>query len=341
MRSVRTHAVFLAIMLVVAYQAWSPNDTASANINRDGDFTVWEVSSDEVTSMTFQRDNRTTTLERRRDSVGTYLWGTSLDTPTRGAADSVTGDSVTMGSVITPTPQEFPVGEEGEDIWDRVAHLRALRDLGVLEDSTRSIYSLDSISRHLTVRTGSGERALEIGGTVYGSIHRYAYEPQSNRGYVVADQLIRALEGGPTSLRLQTLHRFGQNDVGTVTLRNAAGASRTMRRRPGTSRPADVWVSPDTPDEPDQTFQTFINHIRQLAFTGYDASVNVDTLELVMHIDYQDMDDESLGFMRLYRVPSDQPDVYNYYLLTNDMRIPALAHQPFAQRVDQELVDLF
>lgn len=343
MRSVGVHGVFLAIMLVVAYQAWSPNDPSTVNINQDGDNTVWELSEDDVQSLTFRRDARTTIVERRQDSSGSYLWGTTIEEPASTANQS-DADSATLNtdSAAAPVaPEYFPVGEDGEDIWERVSHLRALRDLGVLDDSSMTVYSLDSISRYLTVTTRSGDRELQIGGTVYGSIHRYAYEPQSRRGYVIADQIVRALEGGATSMRLQTLHRFGQNDVGNLTLHNAAGESRTMRRRPAATRPADAWVSPETPNEPDPTFQTFINHVRQLAFTGYDATVNVDTLELVMRIDYRDGDDEWIGFMELYRTPSDQPDTWTYYLLTNDMRIPALAHHPFAQRVDQELIDLF
>jgi hypothetical protein len=341
MKGVTMHGALLGVMLILAYQAWTPDETNRATLNSDGDYTVWDVPSDQVTTLTFVRRNTTTVIERREEAGEVYLWGRSFESLPDDTAQDTTAAADSVPARRTPAPaQEFPVGDEGEDIWNRVAHLRALRDLGALDDAGRERYELNDTERRLTISTSSGERLMEIGGTVYGSIHRYAVEPATGKGYVLADQIVRALEGGQSSLRQQTLHRFGQDEIGGVTVRGPSG-ERTMTRNPGPTRQDDLWVSPDTPDDPDQTFQTFMNHVRQLAMLNYQATVNTDTLQFLVRIDYRDEDNQPMGFLELYRAPSSEPDVWEYYLRTQSTRIPAHAHRNLAERVDRDLADVF
>lgn len=330
MRGITIHAALLGIMLVLAYQAWTPNQTDPSTVSRDGDYTVWEMRPENVQSLTFERGTTTTIVERRDEAGDAYLWGTTVET--------FSPDS--SGVIPEPTSSEFPLGDEGEDIWERVVHLRALRDLGVLEQSGLQQYGLDSTERRLTIVTSEGERIIEIGGTVFGNIHRYAFEAASGRGYVLSDQIVRALEGGQSSLRQQTLHRFRQDEVGRVTASGPSG-ERTMLRRPGPTRPADSWVSPETPDQPDQGFQNFINHVRQIAMLAYESSVSLDTMQFLVRMDYADEDGDPLEFMELYKTPTGEPDVWNYYLRTQTTRIPAQAHRNLAERVDRDLTDVF
>lgn len=328
MRGVTVHGILLAVMLIFAYQAWTPNETRPTTTNRDGSVTIWELSPDQVRAVTYERAGRTTTVVERREEQGNaYLWGRSFEPSPRDSSEETATD-------------EFPIGEQGEDVWERLAHLRALRDLGVLDDAAKEQYALNDTERRLTVSTAAAERILEVGGTIYATNHRYAFDPVSGRGYVLADQMVQTLEGASSTLRLQKLHRFSRDDVATVTVRGALG-ERTMTRRIGALGSADVWVSPDAPDEPDQTFENFMNHVQPLAFSSFAPTVSVDTMQFLVRIDYGGAAEAPIGFLEVYRVAVDQPGVWDYYLQTEATRIPARAHRSLAERVDRDLAGLF
>ncbi len=343
MKSVTVHGILLVVMLVLAYQAWKPSEPRSTDTSSDGSITVWELSPDQVRAVTYQMASRTTVIERREEQGDSYLWGSSLEAAPRDSSEQTATGETGQPLAAAQGParaEQFPIGEEGEDLWQRLARLRALRDLGVLDDAAKEQYELNDTERHLTVATADTERTLELGGTVYASGHRYALDPSSSRGYVLADQIVRALEGGSSSLRLRTLHRFGNDDVVTVTVHGMTG-ERSMSRRAGASRSADVWVSPDAPDEPDQTFKNFMDHVQQLAYSSSASTVSVDTMQFLVRIDYGGEAEAPIGFLELYRVAASQPDIWEYYLQTEATRIPALAYRGFAERVDRDLADLF
>ena len=122
MKSVTIHGAFLGLMLILAYQAWTPNETNPATLNSDGDYTVWELRPGQLERFTFTRSGRTTTVERREDNGETYLWGTTVEPPRPLPTDDSLSDSTNV--VMTePQPTEFPIGDEGEGIWDRLVHL--------------------------------------------------------------------------------------------------------------------------------------------------------------------------------------------------------------------------
>ena len=333
MRGITVHGVFLAFALILAYQAWSPGERRSAAVSADGSATVWELPPDRLQSVTYRGPISTISIERRQEQGTSYLWGSSFPSSSRDSTAEAPAEGAAPAS-------EFPLGQDGEEAWQRVAHLRGLRDLGVLDDSAKAQYELNDPERRLTVSSTDAERVLEIGGTVYASSHRYAYDPSSGRGYVLADLMIRALESGPTNLQLRQLHRFDSDDVVTVTVRGESG-ERTMTRRAGGGRSSDVWVSPDAPDEPDQTFENFMNHVRPLAFSGFASAASTDTMQFLVRIDYRDRAEEPLGFLELYRAADDQSDVWNYYLRTEATRILGMAHRSLAERVDRDLGDIF
>jgi len=326
MRGVRAHGILLAVMLIFAYQAWTPNDPRPTNTNPDGTVAIWELSPDQLRAVTFQRASRTTVLEQRADGDASYLWGTTSVQP---PADS-SGEAADV--------EQFPLGEQGEDIWGRVANLRGLRDLGVIDDAAKEEYALLETERRLTVSAPGAEHTLEIGGTVFGTNQRYALEPSSGRGYVLGDQIVRALEGGSSALMLRTLHRFDWDDVATVTVRGTSG-ERAMARGQGAA--ASAWVSADAPDEPDQTFENFMNHVQALAFSSLEATANRDTMQLLVRIDYRGDAQAPMGFLAVYRVATAESGVSDYFFHTEATRILARGHRSLAERVDRDLADVF
>ena len=328
MRGIRAHGILLAVMLIFAYQAWTPNDPRPTNTNPDGTAAIWELSPDQLRTVTFEWAGRTTVLEQRDDADASYLWGTSFVQP----PDDSSGEAAEA--------EQFPLGQQGEDIWGRIANLRGLRDLGVIGDAAKEEYALLETERRLTVSAPGVEHTLEIGGVVFGTNQRYALDPSSGRAYVLGDQLIRALEGGSSALMLRTLHRFDWDDVATVTVRGTS-SERTMARRPGAEAAASAWVSSDAPDEPDQAFENFMNHVRALAFSSFESTASLDTMELLVRIDYRGEAQALMGFMTVHRVATAEPDIWDYFFHTEATRIPARAHRSLAERVDRDLADVF
>ncbi len=111
-----------------------------------------------------------------------------------------------------------------------------------------------------------------------------------------------------------------------MTVRGASG-ERTMTRRAGAPGSADVWVRPGTPDTPDQTFGNFVNHVQPLAFSSFEPTVSIDSMQFLVRIDYGGEAEAPIGFLELYRVAVEQPGVWDYYLQTEATRIPARPSQ--------------
>jgi len=76
----------------------------------------------------------------------------------------------------TTVTKEFPVGEDGSKFLERLAPLKALRDLGVPTDAQKADWGLADAKDRLTVTFKSGARELLLGARVFGGSDRYVLE---------------------------------------------------------------------------------------------------------------------------------------------------------------------
>jgi hypothetical protein len=329
MRAVKIHGILLAIVMLIALQTWTRDEGASARAAA-GATSVWEGDVDDIASVTYENPAFTVRIVRRREpgdaSGETLLWGTS--------------QSKTPPADTTQPPQHlaFPVGDAGEVVLESVASLRALRVLGEPDAEMMEEYELNEPGRRLAVEFADGERQLLLGATVVGGAHRYALDPETGQGYVISYDVLRPLEGGWTSLQSTVLHAYEASDIAGITLRTTTGERRMVREGNGT---AATWARPDAPGEPDQTFANFMERLQQVSIFAYDAALNVDTLQFIVRIDEADDRDRPLGFLEMFRTPANEQGMAEYYVRTEATRIPAHAYRSVAERVAQDLADIF
>lgn len=327
MKGVAVYGILLVLSAVFAFQTWTRESNAS--VGRD-EVTVWRGSPGRISAVTYEHPGRTLVIERRGEGPG-YLWGT-----VRRLAS--VADSAARGVRQEAAVEEFPIGERGTELLNRLAPLTALRDLGTVSDTMKVEFGLDAPDRELTVIAGDTKRELQIGGTVYGGGHRYAIDPASGRGYVLSSELLRRLDGGEGSLRLTELHDFNIASVASVVVRTA-GRERMMRREGGSELGSATWMQEGSTD-PDQTFANFMDRLQGLAVITYVADVDPDTLESRVRVDYLNARRQPLGFLEVFRnrAPSGG---WEFYIRTERTRILARAQPSVGERVDGDLEQLF
>lgn len=339
MNAVRVHAVLLVVALLAAFQTWTRDESASGT--DEGAVTLWQREIDDIVSVTFETPARMLSVERRVEGGGdaatpreTFLWGVTLTK--RSTADTSTAD--TTSGVPAVVREEFPVGDVGDELFERLASLRALRDLGELDDDAKAEYELAEPERTMQVAFADGDRQLALGARVFGAAHRYALDLSTGRGYVISNDVLRQLEGSRATLESRELHRYDADDVGAISVHTQTATRHMIREGSG---PGVTWTSPDTPGEPDQTFANFVERVDGLSIIRYDAELNVDTLELVVRVEYTGQNDQPLGFLEIFRGPEDDRGIGEYYLRTEATRIAAHTHRSIAERVRQDVIDMF
>jgi hypothetical protein len=80
-----------------------------------------------------------------------------------------------------------------------------------------------------------------------------------------------------------------------------------------------------------------MERVGQLAIAGFEDQVPVESLERLLRVEYAGSEDESLGFLELFRLPESG----SYYLRSERTRVPARTIQAFAERVEQDLSQIF
>lgn len=347
MKLALAHAVLLALALAFAYQTWSREEA----IGPGGLVTLWKGDAQDITSVVYEYDGRRVLLERRRDETGPFLWGVFTRETASPAVQQAVGGAAEGGAAAAPDTAAgapgtarvdttlFQAGLEAERVFESLASLRALRDLGVADDARKGDYGLAGGTARLTANFGGRARELVVGGSVYGSGDRYVLDPVSGRVYVVAAQLVRSLEGADVTLQERRLHAYEPDRVASVVLRTAKG-ERRMLRTGGERFGPSTWASPDTPGEPDQTFGNFMQRLDQLWISEFAPGLEAATLVSVVRADYLDARGGPLGYLELFRKPDPQGGV-EYYLKTELLRLPAKTYEGLAEAVEQDAGQLF
>ena len=355
------HGVLLAGALVVAYQSWTKEEKEDPTT---GDFVVWQESKDAFTSIHFEAEKKSVSVEKRNQDGSDYLWGTVKRTTKKPKAktDQVAPDAATDAPEENPLPapdeftvttREFPVGEKGDEFLDAISEMRALRQLGQLDQAQKEKYGLADSKENLTVNFGDGNsRTLVIGNRVYGGSHRYASDATSGESFVLSSDIMRPIDSAESSLGLKKIHLYEDKDVtGAVveTSKTTKTALKKVTEDPEKGKKT-TWSWSDTPDKDDLTIANFLDRAGKLKPVRYDTEVDVATLDKIATVKYQG-EKGDLGFMEVYRqLPKNQKDDpknpskvkrTEYFVKTERTRSLGKASRMSAERVDQDLVELF
>jgi len=331
MKSVVGHGTLLIVALIVAWSTWTRDESVSME---EFQTTVWTADAEAVDSVTYAGGGRYLVVTRRNEDGDRYLWGWQVET----ALDS-TGTPI-------PTRRDtsyFPVNAEAEDLLELVAPLQALRDLGTLESLSperRSEYGLDTPEDTLVVHLSRGrEERMFLGGVVFGGSGRYAVAPATGRAYAISGLLSEILESGLGRLRSHDLHAFQLDEVARVVL--TTPRSEQIRVRTGGFGATSTWAAPETPARVDATFGNFMSRVVGLRPLAFVNALPADSLELLATLEYQDDDDDLLGAMEFFRGRDGEGGDRSYYLRTEFTRILAQPSVAQAERIAEDLDQLF
>lgn len=307
MTDLRFHAILFGAVLIATYFTWSRDVSYGGD---DNTVRIWDRDSTEVLALGYRIGDTEIRIERRSDQAGGYLWG----------IETVGADA--------PVTSEFPVGSLGNNLLDRIAGLRTVRDLGPLSAEMMSTFGIAGASDRLTVEFGDEQRELVLGGEVYGSEQRYAYEPATGVGHVLPRDVVTTMTNGRGAIRERWVNRFPAEELARVRVQ-VDGTVRTMSRLADTGE----WADPGNP-APDIAFGTFMQRVNELAIEGFAARPGPGARVLV-RVEYLDGDDELLGFMELLRDDSQEADPY--FIVSETTRVPARAMTFLAELVEQGL----
>jgi hypothetical protein len=359
--------VLLIAALAFAYQTWTRDKTAKV---QRGEFVLWDASLGEVQSIDYDvKDKKTVRIERRSDDHGEYKWALVTRTtkppgkpaekkPPKpegldaGVAADTPEPEGTPEPADTPEPEpevktvtkEFPVGKVGDDLFKGLSPLRALRELGTLNDEQREDYKLAKGDTQLTVTYAKGEsRSLILGGKVYGGSDRYVLDPASGKAYIVPGESLQPLAGGDSALRDGKIFDFEATEVATVTIKTEAQQKNLVRgtkEGPHGQKQA-TWAYAETPDDEDLTLANFMNRVDKLTPSDYLPSKSTDGLSSVVRIEYADKAGKALGHIEVFKQPGVKEGLFDYFVLSKRTRVIAKTHPGAAKRVDKDLEQIF
>ena len=321
MKLVVGHAVLLILALALAYQTWTrdgtPPDPESV--------LLWSGDPDDVTRVVYETPLKRAVLEPRSDEAGSYVWVTV----TPQTADS----AAVADSVI-----QFVGNEQATSLVEVLAEPRALRDLGAVDGEREQEFGLTDSRVALTVEVGGETRELAVGGTVFASGDRYLKDLGRGRVYVFSGTTINSLANSESILIERRIHPSISERIATVTVRTERG-ERTMQKTGGAGPEPAAWTGPNEPDRPDERFATFITRLQQLSVMNYAPDVERGSLRSLARIEYADARGRTLEHLELLRVDiGTDPE---YFVVTDQTRVPARVYRGSAEPLDEDLAQLF
>ena len=272
------YGALLAVALGLAWQTW----TRERAIVQLGTVQVWAGAPADIVQVEFFGKNGHVRVERRTDEDSSYFWGSN---------EAAIHDPADNDNSKTPTTQttEFPIGEEGDKLMDKLAPLMAERDLGVLDDKKMQDYTLANAKDRLIVSFKSSQHELTVGDRVYGGDDVYVLDPTTKRGYVMATDIIRILQSAASDLREKKMHSFNPEQVAKVVVR-AGDKEKTYLRKPGPmgddgqlGRP--TYFLESSSDKPDKTFANLMDQVNRLQPLGFEPGLKEDGMPQVAMIE--------------------------------------------------------
>jgi len=362
------YGLLLVAALAFAYQTWTREKTVDP---KTGDYVVWAHSVDSFESLLYDSEQKSVRIERRSDDHGQYLWGEvkrSRKVPKKPKPKKTPGADAGADSSTPPEPEpppedeiitttrEFPIGEIGKKVLESFSTLRALRELGVIDEDRKEEYGLSESKDNLTVFfKGGTSRSLIVGKRVFSGSDRYVMDPESSKAWVIATAIMRHIDGAESALSLKKLHLYEDKEVAKVTVKTNNGDKTLIKgeeANPKGKGKKITWADSATPDESDLMLANFLSRAGKLKAIEYDPKLDATSLDKAVSFHYMDASGAEIGYLEVYRKMPDldaKPEpgkslrkpVIEYYIRTELTRVLGKVGRLNAERVDQDLADLF
>ncbi len=270
MRQVGILGALLAAALIATYATWF-DDGSSAP--REG-VAVVTAHAATLSGVRWEAKDQQVDLTRTEDDAGAWIAVEvrRYDVPDAKADDTDAEDSPPAEPTLRDVVH-FVGNDSAQDVWDAVAPLVALRDLGPAEGEALAEFGLDAPEATLTITHQGGESVVEIGGESFGTRDRYAR--LDGRVLLLDDKTLRPLQFASTRLMERAVQPFAEGELATVEVRDPANGAITLTQRNADDRAKAFWSSPSTGEGRDTTASTWIGKLLRTRLTAYPSDDEV------------------------------------------------------------------
>jgi hypothetical protein len=311
MKTFLVHALVLAAAIGSASYVWLRDKAPAAAVRRD--VMVWRGRAADVDRMEYTKKARHVVLEGKTDGAGRYFVGTA-----EGEATDAGPSKITFVSVAPATK-----------IAEKMAELRALRDLGKVDGERNAELGLKEPEGQVRITVRGTTHTLDLGMVAPGGTDRYVRETETGNVFVVEAEPIHDLEGGEHVLVEQQLHEFPLDpDVDKVTV-SSDDKKRVFVRRGAAAR--RFFADPSTPEKNEETVTTWMSKIERLRPMEFSASPPNLTGEKI-RLEYTGRG--TTGFLEIARAGGAEGDVY---LRTERTRLWAKTTRSVGEQVLSEV----
>lgn len=355
MRGAIVHGVLLVAMLLFAYQTWTRDKSVKTTT---GSVVVWNEKADSLQAIVHETKDRTVKVEKKDG----YFWGSDTKSTKKARPkDPAAPPDAPPEFDTTTTTREFPVGDALEPLVAGLSAMRAIRDLGPLDDEQKKEYELAESEKSLTVVFAGGPRTLVLGDRVLGGKDRYVLDVGSGRGYVIAGSLVEPLEGGERSLVPKQFIPTGE-EVAAIEI-TAGDKKKAVSRITVTEdggKTVKTWGDAAS-KKPDQTTANFLTKVEtSLKPTKFEPSVDVKAMTKLVTVTYKDARGKSLGTLELFKreTPAEPPPAppagqagqpppppptptVEYFIVSDLTRVPGQVNKTAGDQVEQNIGTVF
>ena len=357
--SIAIHATLLGVSGVLAFSTWTKEEDADGGKFAQAD--VWSGTPAKLERVGFESKEGTLSLEPRRDKLGAYYVGTVVKTEA-GVAEQVKHshkeekhlfdkdggvgrgehghhDDDDAPIAKASEPVSFIAVGEGEELAKKLAPLRALRALGVLDEAKLDEFGLEETEGTLRVKIGGAEHTLLFGGKTPGGTDRYAKDAETGKAYVVEGSILRDLQNASQRLVERKLHDWEDSSVEKVVV-HVGDQRRTLVRTAGER---SFWSGEGSADTKDETASNWMSKLERLRVTSYEGeqlSPPPAASDRVVHVDYFD-ERRKIGFIDLYRRGAGtEGGKVEFVAQTEHTRWYAQVLRSTAEQVDQDVASV-
>jgi hypothetical protein len=328
-RGIGVHVALLGVAVAASVFVWTRDKKPAVSA---GDVTIWSARAADVEKVAYEAKGRKISLEARSDARGRWYFGTA-ESPGAGAA---------------PTKTTFVSVTQGGKLADSLAPLKAIREIGRIDDGRTTEFGLRQPEGSLVVVIAGKERRLDLGGQAPGGGSRYVRDTGSGTVYALKGDVLHDLEVGEFSLLEHDLHGFKDADIKSVRV-SAQGKTRdVLRSGPDAKR---IWATPASPDTQDETAANWLSKVDRLKPNDF-VTPQPSAPPVIARLDYQVRGEEG-AFLEIAKIPAPpvpapladsaaaaaapKPD---YLVRSERTRLWAKVNTQFGEQVEQDLASI-
>jgi hypothetical protein len=336
-KSLGVHALVLAVASGLALSVWLKDEGAETPTADKGErVTVWPGSIDSVERVRFEAPTRKVVLDAKKDGKGRYYEITvDKEESARNPHAAADAGAPAPEPIVKKTSVRFVGVKAATETVEKVAPLLAVRALGKYDPKQAEEFGFDKPEGTLTVKLGSGEQSLVIGGTTPGGQERYSKHAASAQLYAVPSDLVQAMLGAETRLIERDLHAYPDTDVTRIRI----GKGGKSREVVAVADKKGAFADPSAPTKSDETVGNWLTKVGRLRVMEYveKPAAQPTPESAVVRLEYFGKKD-ALGFLELYKVPGEKGS--DYLIRSEQTRWLVKVLSSAGEQVEQDLASV-